>query len=203
VCLIALGYCVKSLADNSAPVAQPGSLSQARLNSAAQSSTDFLVTHGNYAQTRYHPADRINTQTVKDLKLAWTFQVDLTESIQGAPIVYDGVMYLTTSYNHVFAVDATTGKELWHYEHVMDPAVSVCCGPNNRGVAALGELVYMATLDAKLVALNAKTGAVVWSKQLADPLKGYSMTAAPTAVDGKIFIGLAGAGTASAGAQGA
>jgi len=64
---------------------------------------------------------------------------------------------------------------------------------NNRGVAALGDLVYMATLDARLVALNAKTGAVVWSKQLADPLKGYSTTAAPTAVDGKILIGLAGA----------
>jgi len=119
--------------------------------------------------------------------------VDLTESIQGAPIVYDGVMYLTTSYNHLFAVDAKTGKELWHYKHVMDPAVSVCCGPNNRGVAALGDLVYMATLDAKLVALNAKSGAVAWSKQLADPLKGYSTTAAPTAVDGKILIGLAGA----------
>jgi alcohol dehydrogenase (cytochrome c) len=193
VCLIALGYCVASLADDTAARARPGSLSQQRLSSAAQNSADFLVTHGNYAQTRYHPADRINTQTVKDLKLAWTFRVDLTESIQGAPIVYDGVMYLTTSFNHLFAVDAKTGKEVWHYTHILDPAVSICCGPNNRGVAALGDLVYMATLDAKLVALNAKTGVVVWTKQLADPLKGYSVTAAPTAVDGKILIGLAGA----------
>src|ERR1700685_1078119 len=193
VCLVALGYCVTSLADDTTTAARPGSLSQERLSTAAQNRTDFFVTHANYAQTRYHPADRINTQTVKDLKLAWTFQVDLTESIQGAPIVYDGVMYLTTSYNHLFAVDAKTGKELWRYRHVLDPAVSLCCGPNNRGVAALGDLVYMATLDAKLVALNAKTGAVVWSKQLADPLKGYSATAAPTAVDGKILIGLAGA----------
>src|SRR6202451_3509250 len=193
VCLIAVGYSVTSVADNTAIMARPGSLSQERLNSAAQNSTDFFVTHGNYAQTRYHSAHRINTHPVKDLNLAWTFQVDLPESIQGAPIVHDGVMYLTTSYNHLFAVDAKTGKELWHYTHVMDPAVSVCCGPNNRGGAALGDLVYMATLDAKLVALNAKTGAVVWSKQLADPLKGYSMTAAPTAVEGKILIGLAGA----------
>ena len=164
VCLIALGICATSLAEDTATTAHPGSLSQERLNSAAQNSTDFFVTHGNYAQTRYHLADRINTtHTVKDLKLAWTFQVDLTESIQGAPIVYDGAMYLTTSYNHLFAVDAKTGKELWHYTHVLDPAVPLCCGPNNRGVAALGDLVYMATLDAKLVALNAKTGAVVWS----------------------------------------
>jgi alcohol dehydrogenase (cytochrome c) len=193
VCLMVLGVCVTSLADDTATMARRGSLNQERLNSAAQNSADFFVTHGNYAQTRYHAADRINTHTVKDLKLAWTFQVDLTESIQGAPIVYDGIMYLTTSFNHLFAVDAKTGKELWHYTHVLDPAVSLCCGPNNRGVAALSDLVYMATLDAKLVALNAKTGAVVWSKQLADPLKGYSTTAAPTAVDGKILIGLTGA----------
>jgi len=192
-CLIALGYCATSPADDTATMERPGSLGQERLNSAAQSSTDFVVTHGNYGQTRYHLADRINTHTIRDLKLAWTFQVDLTESIQGAPIVYDGVMYLTTSYNHLFAVDAKTGKELWHYTHALDPAVSICCGPNNRGVAALGDLVYMATLDAKIVALNAKTGAVVWSKQVADPLKGYSITAAPTAVDGKILIGLTGA----------
>jgi alcohol dehydrogenase (cytochrome c) len=199
-CLAASGYGTMTLAAD-APTAtaatsgatQPGPITQDRLNGAAQNKNDFLITHGNYAQTRYHPADRINTQTVKDLKLAFTFQVDLSESIQGAPIVYDGVMYVTTSFNHLFAVDAKTGKELWRYIHVMDPAVSVCCGPNNRGVAAFGDLVYMATLDAKLVALNAKTGAVVWSKQLADPLKGYSMTAAPTAVDGKILIGLAGA----------
>src|SRR5271157_5632286 len=71
-CLIALGYCATSLADNTATVPRPGSLSQERLNSAAQNGTDFLVTHGNYAQTRYHPADRINTHTVKHLKLAWT-----------------------------------------------------------------------------------------------------------------------------------
>ena len=193
MCLLALGFSVTSLAEGPASLGRPGSLSQERLNSASENSADFLITHGNYAQTRYQPADRINTHTVKNLKLAWTFQVDLTESIQGAPIVYDGVMYLTTSYDHLFAVDAKTGKELWHYTHVMDPAVSVCCGPNNRGVAALGDLIYMATLDAKLVALNAKTGAIVWSEQLADPLKGYSITAAPTAVDGKILIGLAGA----------
>src|SRR5579864_5882541 len=74
VCLIALGYCVTSVADDTPTMARPGSLSQERLNSAPQNSADFFVTHGNYAQTRYHAADRINTQTVKELKLAWTFQ---------------------------------------------------------------------------------------------------------------------------------
>jgi alcohol dehydrogenase (cytochrome c) len=77
VCLVALAYGVTSHADDTAAMAPPGSLSQERLNSAADDSADFLLTHGNYAQTRYHPADRINTHTVKDLKLAWTFQVDV------------------------------------------------------------------------------------------------------------------------------
>jgi alcohol dehydrogenase (cytochrome c) len=193
ICLVAFGYCATTLADDATTDARPATLSQERLTNAAQDRADFLLTHGNYAQTRYHLADRINRDTVKNLKLAWTFQVDLTESIQGAPIVYDGVMYLTTSYNHLFAIDARTGKELWRYKHKMAPTVMLCCGPNNRGVAVFGDLVYMATLDAKLVALNARTGEVVWSKQLADPVKGYSITAAPTAVDGKILIGFAGA----------
>ena len=119
--------------------------------------------------------------------------MDVTESIQTAPIVYDGVMYVTSSFNHLFAIDAKSGKELWRYEHVMAPAVSLCCGPNNRGVEALDGLVYMGTLDSRIVALDARTGAVVWSTQIADPLRGYSITMAPTVVAGKVLIGLAGA----------
>ena len=151
------------------------------------------MTHGNYAQTRFHLSDRINRETVKDLRLVWSFEMDVTESIQTAPIVYDGVMYVTSSFNHLFALDAKTGKELWRYAHVMAPAVSICCGPNNRGVEALDGLVYMGTLDSRIVALDARTGAVVWNSQVADPLRGYSITMAPTVVSGKVLIGLAGA----------
>jgi glucose dehydrogenase len=152
------------------------------------------MTHGNYAQTRFHLADRINRETVGNLKLSWSFEMDLTESIQSAPIVYDGIMYVTSSFNHLFALDAKTGRELWRYEHMMAaPAVSLCCGPNNRGVEALGDLVYMGTLASRVVALDARTGAVVWSRQVADPLRGYSITMAPTVVSGKVLIGLAGA----------
>ena len=71
-------------------------------------------------------------------------------------------MYVTTSFNHVYALDARTGEELWHYKHKMGPITVFCCGPNNRGVAVYGDMVYMATLDAKLVALDAKTGKLVW-----------------------------------------
>jgi len=187
-------------ADNAIPksisaqaVTRPGLLTQDRLTAAALSRIEFLMTHGNYAQTRFHLADRINRETVKSLKLGWSFEMDVTESIQTAPIVYDGVMYVTSSFNHLFALDAKTGRELWRYEHVMAPAVSLCCGPNNRGVEALDGLVYMGTLDSRVVALDARTGVVVWSKQIADPLRGYSITMAPTVVAGKVLIGLAGA----------
>ena len=87
------------------------------------------------------------------------------------------------------ALDAKTGKEKWHYKHKMGPITTYCCGPNNRGVAALDDMVYMGTLDSRLVALNAKTGKKVWDVQIADPEKGYSETMAPTIVNGKILIG--------------
>ena len=92
--------------------------------------------------------------------------------METAPIVVDGVMYITTSYNHVYAIDAATGKEFWHYKHKMGPVTTFCCGPNNRGVAVMGDMLYMGTLDAKLVALDAKTGKVLWETQIADPETG-------------------------------
>ncbi len=179
---------------STAPTAlRPGPLSQDRLTAAATSRTEFLLTHGSYAQTRFHLADRINRETVQHLKLAWSFELDIKDSLQTAPIVYDGVMYVTSAFNHVFALDAKTGKELWSYKHAMGPVVSLCCGPNNRGVEALDGLVYMGTLDSRVVALDARTGAVAWDRQIADPARGYSITMAPTAVAGKVLIGLAGA----------
>ena len=98
-------------------------------------------------------------------------------------------MFVTTSFNHVYALDARTGEEIWHYKHKMGPITVFCCGPNNRGVAVYGDMVYMGTLDAKLVALDAKTGKLVWETEIADPELGYSETMAPTAVNGKILIG--------------
>ena len=98
-------------------------------------------------------------------------------------------MYVTTSFSHVYALDAKTGAEIWHYKPKLGPVTTFCCGPNNRGVAVYEDKVYVGTLDAKLVALDAKTGSEVWSQQVGDPEKGYSETMAPTAVDGKILIG--------------
>jgi PQQ-dependent dehydrogenase (methanol/ethanol family) len=109
--------------------------------------------------------------------------------METTPIVVNGIMYVTTAFNHVYALNARTGEQLWHYEHEMGPVTTFCCGPNNRGVAAYGDKVYMGTLDGQLVALDAKTGSLAWKQQIADPALGYSETMAPTAVDGKILIG--------------
>ncbi len=169
----------------------PGSISvpQARLDGADKDGANFLISNGSYAQTRYYPATQINTGNVAKLRPAFQFQTEVLESMETAPIVVDGVMYITTSYNHLYALDAATGKEYWHYKHKMGAVTTYCCGPNNRGVAVLGDRLYMGTLDAKLLAFDAKTGKVLWSTQIADPEAGYSETMAPVAVNGKVLIG--------------
>ena len=144
-------------------------VSQSMLDSAAKDSTNFLHTNGNYDQTRFYPASQITRANVKKLRPAWVFQTDVMESMETTPIVSGGVMYVTTSFNHVYALDAATGTSQWHYKHNMGPITTYCCGPNNRGVFAYGDKLYMGTLDAKLVALDAKTGKLVWEQQIADP----------------------------------
>jgi PQQ-dependent dehydrogenase (methanol/ethanol family) len=136
------------------------SVTQDQLNAAAGNENNFLHTNGNYDQTRYYPGKQINTSNVGKLRPAWIFQTEVKESL-----------------------------EYWHYKHKMGPVTTYCCGPNNRGVAIYKDKVYMGTLDSKLVALDAKTGSLVWQTDIAEPELGYSETMAPTAVDGKILIG--------------
>jgi alcohol dehydrogenase (cytochrome c) len=162
---------------------------QDQLNAAAGDSNNFLHTNGNYDQTRYFPGNQINTSNVGKLHPAWIFQTEVKESLETTPIIVNGVMYVTTSFDHVYALNAKTGEEYWHYKHAMGPVTTYCCGPNNRGVAVYDDKVYLATLDSQLVALDAKTGSIVWQTQIADPTLGYSETMAPTAVNGKILIG--------------
>jgi alcohol dehydrogenase (cytochrome c) len=164
-------------------------VTQAQLNNAGKQTTDWLHTNGDYAQTRFYGGKQINAGNVKKLRPEFLFQTEVRESMETAPIVVDGVMYMTTSYNHVYALDAVTGKEFWHYKHKMGAITTFCCGPNNRGVAIEGGKLFMGTLDAKLVSLDAKTGKILWETEIADPEKGYSETMAPTVVDGKVLIG--------------
>ncbi len=165
------------------------SVSQQDLSAAASNSTNFLHTNGNYDQTRYYPAKQINTSNVGKLHTTWIFQTEVTDSLETSPIIVDGVMYVTTSFSHVYALNAKTGEMYWHYKHKMGPITTFCCGPNNRGVAVYKDKVYLGTLDAQLVALDAKTGSPLWKADLGDPELGYSETMAPTAVNGKILIG--------------
>ena len=171
------------------PVPKPISVSQQKLDAADNDGTNYLHSNMNYAQTRYYPAKQITVKNVAKLRPAFQFQTEVLESMETAPIVVDGIMYITTSYNHVYALDAATGKEFWHYKHKQGPVTTYCCGPNNRGVAVMGDRLYMGTLDAKLVSLDAKTGKLLWSVPIADPEDGYSETMAPVAVNGKILIG--------------
>ncbi|HET9832412.1 MAG TPA: PQQ-binding-like beta-propeller repeat protein, partial [Vicinamibacterales bacterium] len=167
----------------------PSAVTQAMLDGAAANANNWIHSNGSYEQTRYYPGKQINAGNVGKLKPVYVFQTAVLDSMETAPIVIDGVMFLTTSFNHVYAIDAATGEEFWHYKHKLGPIVTVCCGNNNRGVAIEGGKLFMGTIDAKLVALDAKTGNLLWETQIADPEKGYSETMAPAVVEGKVLIG--------------
>ncbi|MHA1527726.1 MAG: pyrroloquinoline quinone-dependent dehydrogenase [Alphaproteobacteria bacterium] len=164
-------------------------VTQDMLDRAAGDGNNFLHTNGNYAQTRFYPSRQINAGNVANLRPAWIFQTEIVDTMETTPIVVDGVMYVTTAFDHVYALNARTGAQIWHHKHEMGPITTYCCGPNNRGVAVYGDMVYFGTLDAQLVALDAKTGKQVWASQIADPELGYSETMAPSVVNGKVLIG--------------
>ena len=106
--------------------AKISSVTQDQLNAADKNASNFLLTNGNYAQTRFHPAKQIGRDNVKNLHVAWIFQTDVKESLETSPIVSDGVMYVTTSFSHVYALDAKTGAEIWHHKHKMGPVTAYC-----------------------------------------------------------------------------
>ena len=195
---LAVAFCAFALASSGSQAQEVGggtlygdmlTVTQDMLSRAAGDGNNFLHANGNYDQTRYYPNRQINTANVGNLRPAWVFQTEVVDSMETTPIVVNGVMYITTAFNHVYALDARTGEQIWHHKHNMGPITTYCCGPNNRGVAVAGDRLFMGTLDAKLVALDAKTGKQVWEAQIADPELGYSETMAPTVVDNKVLIG--------------
>ena len=157
----------------------------------------WLTNGGNLFNQRYSPLTEINKDTVKNLKAEW--RIHLNSGIgpqysgQAQPLFYQGVLYYVTGANDAFAIDVETGNILWTYQANLDPQrVKVCCGWVARGVG-LGEgKIFVGQLDAKLVALDQKTGKVVWSIQDEDPLKGYSIVSAPLYYDGMVITGYAG-----------
>jgi PQQ-dependent dehydrogenase (methanol/ethanol family) len=166
--------------------------------SAPATREDWPLYGGSYSNHRYSVLDQITPGNVDRLRVIWR---DIPagapppanrERQVSTPVVVDGVIYYTRSPNQVYAVDAATGRELWRFHHAMETAPYLCCGTANRGVAAYRDRIYVATLDAHLIALNKRTGDVIWDIEIDDPAQGYSETMAPLAVKGKIIIGSSG-----------
>lgn len=153
---------------------------------------NWLVYGGAYNNQRYSALDQITRENVSDLVPVWVYQTGIAESFSTTPIVVDNTMYVTTPESGVVALNAATGERLWEFRPELR-SVALCCGPNNRGVAAYGDRVYVATLDARLIALNNRTGEVIWDIEVADPEDGHSITMAPLAYAGKVVVGTSGA----------
>ena len=131
------------------------------LNSDAEPE-NWLHYSGNYFSQRYSGLDQINSTNAGDLEMQWAFQLRALDRAETTPLVVDGVMYVTEAPSNVIALDARTGSQYWRYNHDLPDDLNYCCGRNNRGVAVLGDRLYMGTLDAHLVSLDAKTGELLW-----------------------------------------
>lgn len=159
-----------------------------------QTTNNVLMNGMGYQAQRFSPLDRINKETVKKLVPAWTlsFGGEKQRGQESQPIVVDGTMYVTGSYSRIWAIDTRTGEEKWQYDARLPEGILPCCDVINRGAAVYGDKVYFTTLDAQLVALNKDTGKVVWRKKMEDFQAGYSNTAAPLIVKGKVIVGNSG-----------
>ena len=171
--------------------AGPAQVDGARIIHADKEPQNWMSTGRTYSEQRFSPLKQINKGNVAKLGLAWSFDTDTFRGLEATPIVVDGVMYTTGSWNMIYALDAKTGKELWHYDPKTNRAVAphLCCDAINRGVAVWKGRVYSGTLDGRLIALDAGTGKLDWSVQTTDPTKPYSITGAPRIVKGRVIIG--------------
>jgi alcohol dehydrogenase (cytochrome c) len=175
----------------SAPV-RPGEVPYDRIRSAAAEPQNWLTYWGDYSGRHYSPLAQIDTGNVDQLQAQWAVQMPGDGIVESVPIVVDGVLYTTGPPGEVFALDARTGRQIWKYQRpqkIVNPYES---NRVNRGVAILGNRIYFGTLDAALVALDARSGALVWETQVADTMEGYSITSAPLAIKDKIVTGVAG-----------
>ena len=163
-----------------------------RLLKSDKEPQNWLTYSGNYAGWRYSTLDQINASNAAKLQAQWVFQTGVPGLFEATPLVVDGVLYGTGPEDVAFAVDARTGKPIWRYKRALPDKMTVCCGHVNRGFAMLGSNLYMATLDAHVIALDAKTGNLVWDVQAADSTKGYSFTLAPLLVKDKVIVGVSG-----------
>ena len=162
---------------------------------ADATNTSQVVTNGMGRNLqRYSPLKQVNRHNVKRLVPAWAFSFggEKQRGQEAQPLIYDGVMYVTGSYSRLYAIDLATGEELWQYDARLPEGILPCCDVVNRGAAIYGDKIYFGTLDARIAALDLKTGKVVWRKKIADYKAGYSYTAAPLIVKGLVITGNSG-----------
>src|SRR5437667_9158763 len=169
-----------------------GPVGSDRLLNAAKEARNWLIYSGGYFSNRYSGLTQITPANVKNLEMKWMYQAAVAGGWQTTPLVADGIMYFTQRPNDVVALDAKTGRVFWIYRHTLAPDQIVCCGANNRGLAILGDTLYMGTLDAHLIAIDTKSGRPLWNTQVAESKGGYSVTLAPLAVKDKIIVGVGG-----------
>jgi glucose dehydrogenase len=163
-----------------------------RLQRAADEAHNWLTYSGGYFSQRYSGLKQLDRSNVKNLEMKWILPNQVFGAWQSTPLVVDGVMYVTQRPNDVLAVDAKTGRVFWLYRYTPSPDARVCCGSNNRGVAILGDALFMGTLDGRLVAIDTKTGKANWNVPVGDPKLGYSLTMAPLIVKDKVLVGVGG-----------
>lgn len=176
----------------SAPLALRAQVTNDRLLHANDEPQNWLTYSGSYLSQRHSLLKQINPSNVKNLELKWVFQAQSLQKFETTPLVVDGVMYITQSPNDVLAVDPRTGRAFWLYHYAPSPAARPCCGIVNRGLAILGDTLFMATVDAHLVAIDAKDGHARWNVKLAEAAAGYAATMAPLVVKDKVIVGVAG-----------
>lgn len=162
---------------------------------SASADAEWLTYGGTYDEQRHSRLTQITAENVSDLGVAWTYDLSTNRGVETTPIIVDGVMYVTSSWSVVYALDAKTGEELWVYDPDVDRAVGVnaCCDVVNRGVAVYDGKIFVGVIDGRLEALDAKTGEKVWSSVTVDQSKPYTITGAPRVVNGRVLIGNGGA----------
>ena len=164
-----------------------------RILRANQEPQNWLTFSGNLNSQRHSPLTQISPANASDLTLKWVFQSRSLDKHEVTPLVVDGVMYTIQSPNDVIALNAATGKTIWQYSHKpVEGTRNPCCGNLTRGLAILGDKLFLAALDARMIALDAKTGKELWNTQVADHTQQYAMTVAPIVVKDKVISGVAG-----------
>jgi alcohol dehydrogenase (cytochrome c) len=173
--------------------APPPNLSFERIVNANKEPQNWLTYSGTLASQRHSLLTAIRPANARDLELKWVFQARSLERHQVTPLVVDGTMYTIQSPNDVIALDALTGKQIWAYSYTPDAAAKNCCGRLSRGVAIAGDTVFLASLDARMIAIDARTGRELWKTEpVGEPKQGYAFTHAPLIVKDKVIAGTAG-----------